>query len=104
MAVTWTSGNIANYNVRFASLSVLAVTNNGGFAVHLVSLYVSQPSSNTLLVYYATNSTELFDYWLSPGSTTYLALTFTWTISTAYQITIGTSTGVVYSIAATSPT
>jgi hypothetical protein len=105
MAVTWTNGNpsVGTFNVRFASLSVLAVTNNSGFAVHLVTIFVTQPSTNTLLTYYVTNSSEYFDYWLGAGSTAYLAFTFVWTTSTAYQITIGTSTGVVDSIAATSP-
>ena len=106
IAVTWTSGNpsFTTVNVRFAALSALAVTNNSGSAVHLDSLYVSQPSTNTLLTYYVTNSSELLDYWVGPGATAYVALTFAWVTSTAYQVTIGTSTGVVSSIAATSPT
>ena len=58
---------------------------------------------NSLITYYFTNSTELFDYWISPGATAYMALTFTWTTTTAYLITIGTSTGVVSSVAVTSP-
>jgi len=103
IAVTWTSGNVAPYSVRFASVSSLAVTNNSGYAVHLISLFVSQPSTNTLLTYYFTNSTELFDYWLGPGATASLAITFVWTTNTAYQITIGTSTGVVSSVGVTAP-
>jgi len=103
IAVTWTNGNVAPYSVRFASLSSLAVTNNSGYAVHLISLFVSQPSTNTLLTYYFTNSTEVFDYWLGPGATASLALTFVWTTNTAYQITIGTSTGVVSSVGVTAP-
>ena len=58
MAVTWTNGNpsVGTFNVRFASLSSLAVTNNSGFAVHAVSLFITQPSTNTLLSYYEINS------------------------------------------------
>ena len=105
MAVTWTNGNpsVGTFNVRFASLSSLAVTNNSGFAVHAVSLFITQPSTNTLLSYYEINSSELFDYWLGAGSTAYLATTFPWTTTTAYQFTIGTSTGVLFAVPATSP-
>lgn len=103
MAITWTSGNIANYNIRFAALSSLTVNNNGGSTVNLVSLFINNPTTNLLITYYESNSTNLFGCWINPGSSMSIALSFTWTTITSYDITIGTATGVVVSVAATSP-
>ncbi|MGA2876330.1 MAG: hypothetical protein ABSE82_12420, partial [Nitrososphaerales archaeon] len=105
MAVTWTSGNpsYTTFTIRFASLSSLTVSNNGGYTVDLVSLFFSNPTTNVLVTYYVSNSTNLFGYWINPGASVSIALTFIWTTSTAYEITIGTSTGVVVAVAATSP-
>ena len=105
MAVTWTSGNpsYTTFTIRFASLSSLTVTNNGGNAVDLVSLFLSNPTTNVLVTYYVANSTNLFGYWINPGTSVSIALSFNWATTTAYEITVGTSTGVVVSLSATSP-
>ncbi|MGH2638049.1 MAG: hypothetical protein ACRDF4_01985, partial [Rhabdochlamydiaceae bacterium] len=103
MAVTWTSGNVANYDIRFGSLSSLTVNNNSGFAVHLTSLFISNPNTNSIVKYYVSNSTNLFDYWINPGASASVAFTFTWATSTSYGVAIGTSSGVVDSDAFISP-
>jgi hypothetical protein len=109
MGVTWTNGNPANagaatldFNVRFASLSSLTITNNSGFAIQLISFFVTNPNTNTLLLDYI-NSPSQFDYWVNGGGTVSVAFSFTWATVTTYQITIGTSSGVVYATDFTSP-
>lgn len=105
IAVTWTNGNpsVGSFNVRFASLSSLTVTNNGFNAIHIVSLYIVNPATNSLIEDYFTNSTELFDYWVGAGSTATLAFSFPWTTTTSYALTFATSSGVVETESYTSP-
>ena len=87
MAVTSTSGNIANYNVRFASLSALACDEQRRVRSALGEPF-HKPTFNEHLAYLLRDEFfRLLDYSISPGSTMYLALTFVWTTSTAYQIT-----------------
>lgn len=104
-AVTWTNGNpsVGSFNVRFASLSSLSVTNNSPTAIHIVSLYVANPATNSLIADYFTNSTELFDYWIGAGSSVTLAFSFPWSTTTSYALTFATSTGIVESQSFTSP-
>jgi hypothetical protein len=103
IAITWTSGNVENYNVRFAALSSVTISNNSPNAVHVVSLYVTNPTTDTLLTYYYTNSTELLDYWIGGGSTQAIVFNFDWTPVTSYAITYATSSGVVETSTLTSP-
>ncbi len=104
-AVTWTNGNpsVGSFNVRFDSLSSLTVTNDGSSAIHIVSLYVANPATNSLIEDYFTNSTELFDYWVGAGSTATLAFSFPWSTTTSYALTFATSSGVVETESYTSP-
>lgn len=104
LAATWTAeGSLSGYSVRVGSLSSLSVTVNSANAVHIVGAYIANPNTNTLLSYYYYNSSELLDYWINPGSTVAVALSFTWATNTMYSFTIVTSTGVVVSESFTSP-
>lgn len=102
-AAIWTASNDGSNNIRFGSLSSLTVTNNGGSTVNMVSLYVYNPATNTLITYYQSNSTELFNYWIAPGSTVSMPSSFTWSTSTPYLITFDTSTGYLSSESFASP-
>jgi hypothetical protein len=106
-AVTWVS-NIQN--VRFASLSSFSAVDNSAFPVHLISLYVYEPSANSLITHYDSNPSGtgvsgLFDYWVGPGTTLAVALSpeLAWTTSTSYVITATTDTGVLISQTYISP-
>jgi hypothetical protein len=98
-AITWTnSGGL----IRFLALSSLTVTNNSGFPVELVSLFVSNPSTNSLVAIYFKNSTRLYDYWTGAGSFAVTPAYFGYTASTSYLVTAVTSTGVIVSSTFTS--
>ncbi len=90
-AVTWF--NTAD-NVRFAALSSFTVSNSSPFAVHVVDVYVYNPSTNTLVAHWYYNSTEEFDYWVGQGSTMQIPIRFIWSSSTSYLVTFSTDTGV----------
>jgi hypothetical protein len=90
-AVTWF--NSAD-NVRFAALSTFTLSNSSPFAVHVVDVYVYDPSTNTLVAHWYYNSTEQFDYWIGQGSNMSLPITFDWTASTSYLVTFSTDAGV----------
>lgn len=93
-AVTWTnSGGL----IRFLALSSLTLVNNSGFPVELVSLFVSNPATNTLIAIYFNNSSEFFDYWTGAGSTSVTPAYFGYSASTNYLVTVVTSTGVIVS-------
>jgi hypothetical protein len=93
-AVTWTnSGGV----VRFLALSSLTLTNNSGFPVELVSLFVSNPSTNTLVATYFKNSSALFDYWTGAGNTVTTPAYFSYSASSSYLVTVVTSTGIIVS-------
>ncbi len=99
-AVTWV--NASPYNVRFAALSSFTVTNSSPFAVHLVDLYVYNPSSNSLVAHYYYNSTEEFDYYVGQGATDAIPVRFVWAASTTYLVTVSTDTGVTAQLSLTS--
>lgn len=93
-AVTWTNNGGL---VRFLALSSLTLTNNSGFPVELVSMFVSNPAANTLIAIYFKNSSQLYDYWAGAGSTAVTPAYFGYSSSTGYLVTVVTSTGVVVS-------
>ncbi len=93
MAITWTGAGAA-FNIRFAALSTLTVSNSSPFAVHVVDLYVYNSGTNTLVAHWYYNSTEDFDYWVGQGGTMVIPFRFIWTASTSYLVTISTDTGV----------
>jgi hypothetical protein len=103
IAITWTNNNVANYNIRFAALSSLTVSDNSPNSIHLVSLYVMNPASNSLVTYYYTNSTELLDYWIGGGATQAIVFNFNWAVTTSYAVTYATSNGIVDTTSFTSP-
>ena len=99
--VIWTSGGSNPFNVRFASVSILSVTNNSPFAVHLVSLYIFGSNTETL-VHFDVNSSAigvsgLFDYWLGAGETLSVPLSFIWVTNQNYLLTVTTDQGVILS-------
>ncbi len=95
LAVTW--ANTAP-NVRFAALSTFTLSNGSPFGVHVVDLYVYNPSTNALVAHWYYNSTgtgaEDFDYWVGQGNTMSIPVRFIWAANTAYLITFSTDTGV----------
>jgi len=90
-AVTWAN---AAPNVRFAALSTFTLKNSSPFAVHVVDLYVYEPSTNSLVAHDYYNTTEDFDYWVGQGSNMSIPLSFGWTASTSYLLTFSTDAGV----------
>jgi hypothetical protein len=98
-AVTWT--NSAGL-VRFLALSSLTITNNSSFPVELVSLFVSNPATNSLIAIYFKNSSLLYDYWAGAGGTIVTPAYFGYSSSTPYLVTVVTSTGVTVSSTFTS--
>jgi hypothetical protein len=106
--VLWTSGSSSPFNVRFAAIPLIAATNKSPFAVHLISLYIYDTATQTL-VHFDTNSlatgvTGSFDFELSPGEELSMPLSsFTWTDDQSYLITMTTDQGVLISSALTSP-
>lgn len=106
--VAWTSGSSSPFNVRFAAVPVIAVTNESPFTVQAISLYIYDTQTLTL-VHFDTNSSApgvsgSFDYYLSPGEELSIPLSsFTWMTSNYYLVTIATDQGVLASSALTSP-
>jgi len=101
-AIIWT-GAAANYNIRFAALSTVTVTNSSPFSVHLVDLYVQNPATNSLAAHLYVNSSEIYDYWIGQGSTAVIPLRFIWAAATSYLFTVSTDTGVTAQLTASSP-
>ena len=97
----WTSGTTSPFNIRFANLPSVTITNNSPFPVHLISLYIYNPSTNAL-IHFDTNSSAtgvsgLFDYWLGAGEIVSVPLPpFIWVTSQNYQITATTDQGLIY--------
>jgi hypothetical protein len=91
-AVTWTNSEGL---VRFFTLSFLTVTNNSNFPVELVSLFVANPSADSLPAIYFKNSTLLYDYWVGSGGTAVTPVYFGYSSSTSYLVTVVASNGVV---------
>jgi hypothetical protein len=114
-AAMWTAGSSSPYSVRFFALSMLPVVANSPFAVQAASLYVKQPSSNSVVQHYDTDGTTSgaagpFAAWIGAGSEMDLPLVpnpggslLLWSTSTAYLFTLTTATGVVDAEAVTSP-
>jgi hypothetical protein len=100
--VTWTSDNPAP-NVRFASLSQVGVTNLSPFPVHLVDLFVVEPSTQRVAMHFYSNSTLVFDYWVPPGETVALPFNLAWSPSAIYTVTVGADDGVTAAVSGTSP-
>lgn len=98
--VLWTAGSSSPFNVRFAALSTLNAVSESPFAVHLISLYILDTTTNTL-THYDTNSsgtdvTGSFDYEIAAGEIMSLPLSnFAWTTNQNYIITVTTDQGVV---------
>jgi hypothetical protein len=108
-AAVWISGTASPFNVRFNALPVLTVTSETNFAVHLISLYVSYPAGNSLVVHYDTNPTGpgvsgSFDFWIGPGEEMSIPLRpFSWSTSHGYFFTLSTSQGTLATSSFTSP-
>ncbi len=106
--VLWTSGSSSPYNVRFAALPALSAVSSSPFTVHLISLYVLDTTTNTL-IHYDTNSsgtgvTGSFDYEIAAGETMSIPLSnFAWTTSQSYIIAVTTDQGLIFSSTLTSP-
>lgn len=106
--VLWTSGGASPYSVRFAALPVLSTMSNSPFAVNMISLYVFDTTSDTL-VHYDTNSSATgvsgsFAYEIGAGETMSIPLAyFAWTTSQSYTITVTTDQGVIVETSFTSP-
>jgi len=90
-AVTWAN---AAPNVRFAALSSFVLTNKSPFGVHVVDLYIYNPSTNSLVAHWYYNTTEDFDYWVGQGGNASIPVRFVWAADTSYLITFSTDTGV----------
>ena len=99
-AVTWTDGG---GNVRVAALSSFTLSNDSPFAVHVVDLYIYEPSTNALVAHYYYNSTEDFDYWVGQGGSAAIPVRFVWSANTTYLVTFGTDTGVTAQLTLTTP-
>jgi hypothetical protein len=107
--VVWTSGGSSPYNVRFASVTLSnswqltpSFQNASPFAVHLISLYLYDTNSSSLVAHYDTNSSApgvsgSFDLWIGAGQTASLTFTFNWTHSHSYLVTVTTDQGIVVS-------
>ncbi|MGI0080398.1 MAG: hypothetical protein ACRECH_12330, partial [Nitrososphaerales archaeon] len=99
--VIWTSGVSNPFSIRFASVSILSITNNSPFSVHLVSLYIFASSINTLVHFDIDSSASgvsgVFDYWLGAGETMSIPLSFVWVLNQNYLVTVTTDQGVVLS-------
>jgi hypothetical protein len=108
-AVLWTSGGSSPFNVRFASIPTFSAVNNSPFAVHMISLYILNTVTDTL-VHFDTNSSApgvsaSFDNQIGAGETMSIPLSsFAWTTSQNYVITVTTDQGLVFSSTLTSPT
>jgi len=106
--VMWTSGSSSPFNIRFAAVPLITTINNSPFSIHLISLYVYNTQSQSLL-HYDTNSSGsrvsgTFDYEILPSEQLSIPLpSFTWTTTTTYLITITTDQGVLESDILTSP-
>jgi len=106
--VLWTSGGSSPYNVRFSSVPILSETNESPFIVHLISLYIYNTLSGSL-VHFDTNSsspgvTGSFDFEISPSEQLSMPLaSFSWTTNENYLITLATDQGVLESATLTSP-
>lgn len=104
----WTSGGSTPFSVRFIAIPTLTLTNNSPFPVHLISLYVYNPSANSL-VHFDTNATGVgvsgqFDFWAGSGETMSIPLSeFAWTAAQSYVITVATDQGVETSFSIISP-
>ena len=102
------SGSSSPFNVRFASIPVIASVNNSPFAVHLISLYIYNTVSGTL-VHFDTNSTGTgvsgaFDFEVGPGEQISIPISsFAWTTSQNYLITLATDQGVLIATPVVSP-
>jgi hypothetical protein len=103
--LAWQSGN----KIRFALVPTLTTVNNSPFAVHLISLYVYNPSTQTL-VHFDTNVsasgvTGSFDYWIGAGEVMSIPLPiFPWNPSQNYLVTMTTDEGALFSASFPSPT
>jgi hypothetical protein len=100
-AVTWTGAS--PFNIRFAALSTVTVTNSSPFTIHLVDLYVLNSAANSLVAHFYSNSTNDFDYWVAQGASTVIPIRFVWAAATSYAVTVSTDTGVTAQLTATSP-
>ena len=106
--VIWTSGTAVPFNVRFADLPSVTISNNSPFPVHMISLYIYNPNTNAV-VHFDTNTsatgvTGSFDYWLGAGETVSVPLpSYTWVTSQSYLVTATTDQGVVSSLSTTAP-
>lgn len=107
-AVSWTSGNIANYNVQFAAIPSISLASSSSFPVNAISLYVYNSATGVLAAHFDTIASASgvlgsFNYWINEGTTVTIPLSiFSWTTSTSYVITVDTSNGVLVSNSVTS--
>ncbi len=105
--LSWTSGTASPFNVRFASLGVLTVSNNSPFAIQVVSLYIYNPATTALVHFDANASAQgvsgQFDYWIGSARSINVPLTFSWSTSQSYLVTVATDQGIVESLTVTSP-
>ncbi len=107
--VVWTSGSSSPFNIRFSAVPVITVINSSPFSVHLISLYIYNTVSQTL-VHFDINSSALgvtgsFNFEVSPNEQLSSPLSsFSWTTNENYLITIATDQGVLESSTLTSPT
>jgi trimeric autotransporter adhesin len=107
-AAIWTSGTSSPFNVRFAAVPVLTVVNSSPFAVNMISLYILDTVSNSL-IHFDTNSSASgvsgsFNDHIGAGETMSIPLTtFTWTIDQNYIITVASDQGLIFSLTLTSP-
>jgi hypothetical protein len=116
--IVWTSGASSPYNVRFAVVTgnsnwqiTPSFQNSSPFAVHLISLYVYDTNTSSLVAHFDTNSSApgvsgQFDLWIGAGQPqTYpSALTFNWTHKHSYLLTVTTDQGIVISSTFVAPT
>ena len=106
--VMWLSGSSSPYNVRFASYSLLETVNSSPFAVHMISLYILNTASESLVHFDANSSATgvsgLFDQEIGAGEMMTVPIgTFSWTTSQSYLVTVATDQGNIFSTAVTSP-
>jgi hypothetical protein len=107
LGMSWASGTSSPYNVRFASLGDLSISNGSPFAIHAVSLYIYNPST-TALVHFDINATGpgvsgVFDYWIGSARSLNVPLIFAWSTSQNYLVTVTTDQGNLASLTVTSP-
>jgi len=113
--IAWVSGAASPYNVRFAFVTpssnwqiTSSYQNSSPFAVHLISFYLYDINSSSLVDHLDTNSTApgvsgLFDQWVGAGQSSPVTVTFNWTHKHDYLITTTTDQGVIESATFVAP-